>query len=160
VTDDAVAVVVEVHGVPADGRDVHGQVDDVQPHRVGRERAVGHAHAARVQAVADLGRVRGGRAQLPHAGGACQVDPVHALVRARDEQHPLLHADDPAFDEVRVHLARGRRVPLRARRLGGERAERAGPDDGRHGGTAEHRAAEELPAAQRVHVLSLLSCGS
>jgi hypothetical protein len=115
VADDLGAVVVKVQDVPADRGDVHDQVDDVHPDRLGRQRAVGQQDAARVQAVPDLDLVERGRPEFPDTGPTGQAEPVEAAVGAGDHEHAAVAGGHPTFGEVRVGGAR-----FRVLRAGGE----------------------------------------
>ncbi|MFD0469348.1 hypothetical protein ACFQ0B_14290 [Nonomuraea thailandensis] len=143
-TQHVVAVVVEADGLAGDVPDVALDVDDVQPHRLGGQHAVGHAHASGVQAVTGLGLVERDRPELPQAGAVHDPDGVEDQVGAQDEEGVVLDRADPALGEVRVggaglHLLGGEG------RLGAERAQRGGGDDA--GAPAEHGGLEHVPSA-------------
>src|SRR5690606_35843324 len=97
VADEPLAVVVEVQHVAADRDDVRGQVDDVDPDRVGGERAVGQAHAPDVHVVALDDLVEGGRLELPDAGAVGDLDAVQGAVRAGHQQGGAGDVGDPAL---------------------------------------------------------------
>src|SRR5882757_8609737 len=74
VSDHPVAVMVEMQHSGRNLGNAYVEIDNIQPHRVGRQRPVTEADAARVQAITDLCLLECRRAQLPDAGRAGDVN--------------------------------------------------------------------------------------